>query len=64
VGHPTKGAIWLKVNGETKQSSNLANMTWSVAEQVANLSQFYELFPVTSFTPARRKMSARWYPAT
>jgi fumarylpyruvate hydrolase len=45
VGHPVKGAIWLKVNGETKQSSDLANMTWSVAEQIANLSQYYELFP-------------------
>jgi 2-keto-4-pentenoate hydratase/2-oxohepta-3-ene-1,7-dioic acid hydratase in catechol pathway len=45
TGHFTKGAIWLKVNGQTKQSSDLANMIWTVAEQVANLSQFYELFP-------------------
>jgi len=45
TGHFTKGAIWLKVNGQTKQSSNLANMTWNVAEQIANLSQYYELFP-------------------
>ena len=45
VGHLNKGAIWLKVNGETRQSSDLANMTWNVAEQIANLSQFYELFP-------------------
>jgi fumarylpyruvate hydrolase len=45
VGHLTQGAIWLKVNGETKQSSDLANMTWNVAEQIANLSQYYELFP-------------------
>jgi len=45
IGHFTKGAIWLKVNGQTKQSSDLANMIWSVAEQVANLSQYYELFP-------------------
>ena len=44
-GHFDKGAIWLKVNGVTKQSSDLANMTWNVAEQVANLSRFYELFP-------------------
>lgn len=45
TGHLTKGAIWLKVNGTTKQSSNLSNMIWSVAEQIANLSQFYELAP-------------------
>ena len=45
LGHPGKGAIWLKVNGETKQSSDLSNMIWSVAEQVANLSRYYELFP-------------------
>jgi fumarylpyruvate hydrolase len=45
TGHFTKGAITLKVNGQTKQSSDLANMIWSVAEQVANLSQYYELFP-------------------
>jgi fumarylpyruvate hydrolase len=45
VGHFSKGAIWLKVNGATKQSSDLSNMIWSVAEQVANLSRYYELFP-------------------
>src|SRR5258708_1548051 len=45
VGHFTKGAIWLKVNGATKQSSDLSSMTWNVAEQDANLSTFYELFP-------------------
>src|SRR5258707_275690 len=44
-GHFAKGAIWLKVNGATKQASDLSNMTWNVAEQVANLSRFYELFP-------------------
>jgi fumarylpyruvate hydrolase len=45
TGHLTKGAIWLKVNGQIKQSSDLANMIWTVAEQVANLSQYYELYP-------------------
>jgi len=45
LGHPAKGSIWLKVNGQTKQSSDLANMIWNVAEQVANLSRYYELFP-------------------
>src|SRR6185436_9922558 len=45
TGHFTKGAIWLKLNGETKQSSDLDKMIWNVAEQIANLSQYYELMP-------------------
>jgi fumarylpyruvate hydrolase len=45
VGHLKEGAIWLKVNGQIKQSSDLKNMIWSVAEQIANLSEYYELFP-------------------
>jgi fumarylpyruvate hydrolase len=45
TGVLTQGAIWLKVNGEVKQSSDLSKMTWSVAEQIAHLSQYYELFP-------------------
>ena len=44
TGYLTKGAIWLKVNGQTKQSSDLANMIWDVAEQVSHLSKYYELF--------------------
>jgi 2-keto-4-pentenoate hydratase/2-oxohepta-3-ene-1,7-dioic acid hydratase in catechol pathway len=45
TGHLTQGAIWLKVNGQVKQNANLNMMTWNVAEQIANLSTFYELFP-------------------
>jgi fumarylpyruvate hydrolase len=45
TGHIRQGPIWLKVNGEVKQNANLNMMTWDVAEQVANLSTFYELFP-------------------
>jgi fumarylpyruvate hydrolase len=45
VGHLKEGAIWLKVNGETKQKSDLKNMTWNIAEQVAKLSEYYELMP-------------------
>jgi 2-keto-4-pentenoate hydratase/2-oxohepta-3-ene-1,7-dioic acid hydratase in catechol pathway len=45
IGHFTKGAIWLKVNGQIKQNSNLANMIWSVAEQVSRLSQAFEMQP-------------------
>ncbi|HEY1227147.1 MAG TPA: fumarylacetoacetate hydrolase family protein [Ramlibacter sp.] len=45
TGHFTKGAIWLKVNGQTKQSADLNQMLWSVAEQISNLSQANQLFP-------------------
>ena len=45
TGHFTAGAIWLKVNGVTKQSANLNQMIWSVAEQIAKLSEAFELFP-------------------
>ena len=54
VGHFTKGAIVLKVNGAVKQSADLSQMIWSVAEQIANLSQAFELLPgdiVYSGTP-------------
>jgi len=55
TGHFTKGAIWLKVNGQTKQSADLSQMIWSVAEQVSKLSEANELFPgdlIYSGTPA------------
>jgi 2-keto-4-pentenoate hydratase/2-oxohepta-3-ene-1,7-dioic acid hydratase in catechol pathway len=45
TGHFTRGAIWLKVNGVTKQNANLNQMIWSVAEQISRLSQAFELFP-------------------
>jgi fumarylpyruvate hydrolase len=45
VGHFTKGAISLKVNGVVKQSADLSMMTWNVAEQIAKLSQAFELMP-------------------
>ncbi len=45
VGHFTKGAISLKVNGVKKQSADLNMMTWNVAEQIAKLSQAFELMP-------------------
>lgn len=45
TGHFTRGAIWLKVNGQTKQNANLDQMIWSVAEQISKLSEAFELFP-------------------
>jgi fumarylpyruvate hydrolase len=55
VGHFTKGAIQLKVNGVVKQSADLSMMTWNVAEQIAKLSEAFELFAgdlIYSGTPA------------
>src|SRR3954464_4046683 len=43
TGHFTKGAISLAINGTVKQSSDLQNMIWSVAEQIAKLSEAFEL---------------------
>ena len=45
IGKFYEGAIWLKVNGEMKQNANLNQMIWSVAEQIAKLSEAFELFP-------------------
>jgi fumarylpyruvate hydrolase len=55
VKEPGQGAIWLKVNGETRQSGNLANMSWSPAEVIAQLSTFVRLAPgdlIFTGTPA------------
>ena len=45
IGHFQQGAIWLKVNGQTKQNATLKHMIWSVAEQISRLSQAFELMP-------------------
>jgi len=43
TGHFKKGAISLAVNGSLRQSSDLDKMIWSVAEQIAKLSEAFEL---------------------
>ncbi|MFJ4290825.1 fumarylacetoacetate hydrolase family protein [Cupriavidus sp. NPDC089707] len=45
IGHPQQAALWLTVNGETRQRSTVAHLIWSVAETVAYLSQFFRLEP-------------------
>ena len=45
TGHFKKGNIWLKVNGQMKQNSDLDKMIWSVAEQIRKLSDAFELMP-------------------
>lgn len=44
-GELTGGKIELSVNGEVKQSSDLAQMIWSVDEIIAHLSTLYTLMP-------------------
>ena len=43
IGHPTQGAMTLAVNGAVRQSSDISQMIWSVAEQIAELSTGSEL---------------------
>jgi 2-keto-4-pentenoate hydratase/2-oxohepta-3-ene-1,7-dioic acid hydratase in catechol pathway len=43
TGHLAKGAISLSVNGNVRQDSDLDKMIWSVAEQIAKLSEAFEL---------------------
>jgi fumarylpyruvate hydrolase len=45
VGHFENAGLWLTVNGETKQKSDVSHLIWSVAETVAYLSQFFRLEP-------------------
>ncbi len=45
VGHVAKGAIALSVNGAVKQTGDLSDMIWSVAEQIAFLSTLFTLAP-------------------
>jgi fumarylpyruvate hydrolase len=42
-GHAVTGRIWLSVNGEIKQDSDLGLQRWSVSQGIAILSQYYEL---------------------
>jgi fumarylpyruvate hydrolase len=45
IGHFENAVLWLTVNGETKQNSDVSHLIWSVAETVAYLSQFFRLEP-------------------
>ncbi len=39
----TNGSIWLNVNGDVRQSGDLAEMIWPVADCIAHLSNLVEL---------------------
>ncbi len=44
-GHVSKGRIWLAVNGQLRQESDIAEMIWSVPEVITELSTLFELKP-------------------
>ncbi|WP_282096146.1 fumarylacetoacetate hydrolase family protein [Epibacterium ulvae] len=55
IGHPTSGAVTLKVNGEVRQNGDLAQMLWKPQEIITHLSQLFTLFPgdlIMTGTPA------------
>lgn len=55
IGHPAKGAIWLKVNGKVTQKGDLSEMIWNVPETIAYLSRLITLRSgdlIMSGTPA------------
>ena len=43
IGHPSDGAIWLKVNGEVRQEGDLNQMIWKVPEIISCLSELFTL---------------------
>lgn len=55
VKHPSHGAIWLTVNGETKQEANLSDLIWDIPHIIAYLSELFSLQPgdlIYTGTPA------------
>ena len=55
IGHPSKGRIHLKVNGEVRQDGDLTQLIWSVPEIIAQLSTQVALAPgdvIFTGTPA------------
>jgi fumarylpyruvate hydrolase len=45
IGHPSSATISLTVNGQPRQSSDIAKLIWSVSECVAYLSEYETLEP-------------------
>ena len=43
IGHPNAGAIWLKINGETRQEGDLNQLIWKIPEMISYLSDLFTL---------------------
>ncbi|MGZ2257952.1 fumarylacetoacetate hydrolase family protein [Roseobacter sp. A03A-229] len=55
VGHPDAGDIWLKINGDLRQSGDLNQMIWKTPEMISILSTLFTLQPgdvILTGTPA------------
>ncbi|SOE93219.1 fumarylpyruvate hydrolase [Burkholderia sp. D7] len=55
IGHPGNGRIWLSVNGETRQTGDLGDMIWPVADIISQVSQAVVIKPgdlIFTGTPA------------
>ena len=55
IGHPSEGRIWLSVNGEVRQDSDISKLIWSIPEVISHLSCLYHLAPgdlIFTGTPA------------
>jgi fumarylpyruvate hydrolase len=55
IGHPSRGAIWLTVNEETRQSADLDRLLWPVPDIIVQLSNLFALKPgdlIYTGTPA------------
>jgi fumarylpyruvate hydrolase len=45
IGHPTKGAVCLRINGERRQEGDLDQQIWKVPETISLLSTLVALRP-------------------
>ena len=45
TGEVTRGRIWLEVNGQIRQDSDVSKMIWNVNETIEHLSKYFELAP-------------------
>ena len=45
IGHPTRGAVWLRINGEPRQEGDLDQQIWRVPETISYLSTLVTLRP-------------------
>jgi fumarylpyruvate hydrolase len=55
IGHPDRGAVWLDVNGASRQRGDLAQLIWKIPEMIAYLSTLFALAPgdlIFTGTPA------------
>ena len=43
IGHPNTGAVWLKINGETRQEGDLNQLIWKIPEMISYLSDHFTL---------------------